>query len=98
MRPAAVAGAFYPGRADRLRDEVETMLGEAPVVELRVAPRILIVPHAGYVYSGPVAASLPSWDTDRRLPGPRNGGFGHIWSPPDTTGTSGEGASGRPGG
>jgi AmmeMemoRadiSam system protein B len=57
VRPAAVAGAFYPGRADRLRDEVETMLGEAPVVELGVAPRILIVPHAGYVYSGPVAAS-----------------------------------------
>ena len=57
MRPPAVAGTFYPGRADRLREEVETMLGEAPVVELGVEPRILIVPHAGYVYSGPVAAS-----------------------------------------
>ena len=57
VRPAAVAGTFYPGRADRLRKDVEIMLAEAPVVESGVAPRILIVPHAGYVYSGTVAAT-----------------------------------------
>lgn len=57
MRPPAVAGTFYPSRANRLRKDVETMLAEAPVVKPDVEPRILIVPHAGYVYSGTVAAT-----------------------------------------
>lgn len=56
VRPAAVAGAFYPADAARLRREVAALLAAAspPVAP---PPAALIVPHAGYVYSGPVAAS-----------------------------------------
>lgn len=55
VRPAAVAGAFYPGSPDRLRGLVEELLREAPVPSAP-APKAIIAPHAGYVYSGPVAA------------------------------------------
>ncbi len=54
-RPAAVAGSFYPGETAVLRRAVEGYLTAAPASELP-APKALIVPHAGYVYSGPVAA------------------------------------------
>lgn len=55
VRPPAVAGAFYPGHARELAREVERLLEEVPPP----APgrlRALIVPHAGYSYSGPTAA------------------------------------------
>ena len=69
-RPPAVAGMFYPGREDSLRSVVEGLLAVAgkaknavdaeqapgPVSSRR--PKALIAPHAGYVYSGPVAASV----------------------------------------
>jgi AmmeMemoRadiSam system protein B len=54
MRPAAVAGTFYPKDPFVLRDAVETMLRAAPEGP---RPKAIVVPHAGYVYSGPVAAS-----------------------------------------
>ncbi len=58
IRPAAVAGTFYPAEADALRIQVEDLLREVPDAEgASAVPKILIVPHAGYVYSGPVAAS-----------------------------------------
>ena len=60
IRPAAVAGMFYPGSAPELAREVESLLADAaPVARTATAsaPKALIVPHAGYVYSGPVAAS-----------------------------------------
>jgi len=58
VRPAAVAGAFYPGNARALADEVDELLGGAEALAPRVGfPKALIVPHAGYVYSGAVAAS-----------------------------------------
>ncbi len=57
IRPAAVAGAFYPADPAVLRRTVEDLLGAGPPIELHGRPRLLIVPHAGYVYSGPVAAS-----------------------------------------
>lgn len=54
-RPAAVADLFYPGDARGLASAVNGMLEAAnPPPALR--PKALIVPHAGYVYSGPVAA------------------------------------------
>ncbi len=53
-RPAAVAGMFYPGDPGELRHQVTTMLSSAH--QSGVAPKALIVPHAGYVYSGQVAA------------------------------------------
>jgi AmmeMemoRadiSam system protein B len=58
IRPAAVAGMFYPGDAPSLSADIATMLSEATPPEL--TPKALIVPHAGYVYSGPVAASAYS--------------------------------------
>jgi hypothetical protein len=59
IRPAAVAGAFYPGEARVLAAEVAAMLGEATTAApARHAPKAIIAPHAGYVYSGPVAASI----------------------------------------
>src|SRR4028118_596593 len=59
-RPAAVAGAFYPGSPARLRTMVEGLLREAPaspVSRTSDTPKAIIAPHAGYVYSGPIAAS-----------------------------------------
>ena len=58
VRPAAVAGMFYPGNARALTDEVEDLLGGAGAALPRFGfPKAIIVPHAGYVYSGGVAAS-----------------------------------------
>ncbi|MCU0870957.1 MAG: AmmeMemoRadiSam system protein B [Pirellulaceae bacterium] len=54
-RRAAVAGTFYPREPDQLRGLVDTYLREAKLGECR--PKALIVPHAGFVYSGPIAAS-----------------------------------------
>ncbi|MDE2118867.1 MAG: AmmeMemoRadiSam system protein B [Betaproteobacteria bacterium] len=55
IRPAAVAGLFYPGEADALTRDVRAMLAAARPNKL--IPKALIAPHAGYIYSGPVAAS-----------------------------------------
>ena len=58
VRPPAVAGLFYPAEPARLRADVEAMLQAArPAVGAGdTPPAALIVPHAGYVYSGPTAA------------------------------------------
>ncbi len=68
-RPPAVAGMFYPDQEASLRSDVEEFLkaaaqagedfgtGMDPVAGTQGRPKALIVPHAGYVYSGPVAAS-----------------------------------------
>ena len=57
VRPAAVAGTFYPGNARALADEVDELLGGAEALAPRVGvAKALIVPHAGYIYSGAVAA------------------------------------------
>lgn len=57
VRPAAVAGIFYPNDAMPLRRQIGECLAAADaVVEAERPPKLLIVPHAGYVYSGAVAA------------------------------------------
>lgn len=56
VRAPAVAGAFYPSAAAELQAQLDAMLGSAPGA-LPATPKALIVPHAGYIYSGPVAAS-----------------------------------------
>jgi hypothetical protein len=56
VRPPAVAGSFYPGDAAQLAEAVHGYLAEAPKTD-GPAPKAAIVPHAGYIYSGPVAAS-----------------------------------------
>ena len=58
VRPAAVAGTFYPGDGATLAREVDAMLEEtAAAAPAPAFPKIVIVPHAGYIYSGPIAAS-----------------------------------------
>ena len=56
-RPPAVAGYFYPAGADELTAEVQGLLAAAQTGKSARSPKALIVPHAGYVYSGPVAAT-----------------------------------------
>lgn len=60
VRPAAVAGTFYPGDARTLREQVEACLRTVPPdtheAPAHHPPKLLVVPHAGYVYSGDVAA------------------------------------------
>ncbi|HUK03952.1 MAG TPA: AmmeMemoRadiSam system protein B [Burkholderiales bacterium] len=57
VRPAAVAGMFYPGNAPQLAAEVDELLDGVESFEPRLGlPKALIVPHAGYIYSGQVAA------------------------------------------
>src|SRR3954466_291857 len=57
VRPAAVAGAFYPAEPDVLSAKLEEMLSAAGEPKPRLGfPKALVVPHAGYVYSGAVAA------------------------------------------
>lgn len=55
VRRPAVAGMFYPGSPSELRSTVEDLLREAPR-DRGPAPKAVIAPHAGYVYSGPTAA------------------------------------------
>ncbi len=57
VRPAAVAGMFYPGAPDELRQMVRTFLKDAPGVKVPGKIRGLVSPHAGYIYSGIVAAA-----------------------------------------
>ena len=57
VRPAAVAGAFYPGDARALLTELDELLETVDSFAPRFGhPKALIVPHAGYIYSGGVAA------------------------------------------
>ncbi len=55
IRPPAVAGTFYPRDPQRLCAEIDHDLAAAP--RGGPAPKAVIAPHAGYVYSGPVAGS-----------------------------------------
>jgi AmmeMemoRadiSam system protein B len=71
IREPAVAGQFYPEDPGELRALVDGMLGDA-TGEDGGAPKALIAPHAGYVYSGAVAASAyarlaPYRDVYRRV-------------------------------
>ncbi len=58
VRSPAVAGTFYPENPEALRRQIATFLAEPPISEASPPGRLkaLIVPHAGYVYSGPIAA------------------------------------------
>lgn len=65
VRPAAVAGLFYPADPGELRAVVAQYLDSASNDSLR-APKALIVPHAGYMYSGRVAAAAYAAISARR--------------------------------
>ncbi|HSO41538.1 MAG TPA: AmmeMemoRadiSam system protein B [Rhodospirillales bacterium] len=58
IRPAAVAGMFYPADASELDATVRAMLAAAGARRPGTGrPKAIIAPHAGYIYSGPIAAS-----------------------------------------
>lgn len=57
-RPAAVAGRFYPGLADKLAALVDALLAAVPVPAGEPLADAYVVPHAGYRYSGPTAAQV----------------------------------------
>ncbi|MGD8569366.1 MAG: AmmeMemoRadiSam system protein B [Gammaproteobacteria bacterium] len=63
IRPSAVADMFYPGNPDTLRESVSQFLADARKDTSRqpLTPRAIIAPHAGYIYSGPVAAYAYSY-------------------------------------
>ncbi|HET7833641.1 MAG TPA: AmmeMemoRadiSam system protein B [Gallionella sp.] len=55
IRQPAVAGLFYPAESAQLAADIQHLLAEAQPHKLN--PKALIAPHAGYVYSGPIAAT-----------------------------------------
>ena len=57
VRTPAVAGTFYPASAAELGSTVDRLLAAVHVPAGARRPKALIVPHAGYIYSGPIAAS-----------------------------------------
>ncbi len=72
IRPPAVAGMFYPREVAALRRDIHDMLAAARVPAGAPVPKALIVPHAGYVYSGLIAAEAfarvaPAHATIRRV-------------------------------
>lgn len=71
IRPAAQAGRFYPANSARLQSDVQDYLSLVGPVE-GPAPKALIAPHAGYPFSGQVAAAAfirlgPAHDRVRRV-------------------------------
>ena len=55
VRRPAVAGSFYPGDGDVLRETVAGLLADATIAQ-NSPIRAVIAPHAGYIYSGAIAA------------------------------------------
>ena len=67
VRPPGCAGRFYPADAARLAESVDRLLAEAPTTTVDDdTPVAVVVPHAGYVYSGRVAASAYRQLAERR--------------------------------
>ena len=56
VRPAAVAGAFYPADPQALSKMIDEMLATATPPAVDGTILAAVAPHAGYPYSGPVAA------------------------------------------
>ncbi len=74
VRQPAVAGMFYPANASELRQMVDDYLQQAQqkLTGQESVPHAIIAPHAGYIYSGPVAASayariMPAHDRFKRV-------------------------------
>jgi hypothetical protein len=56
IRQPATAGTFYPADREKLESILARFLGNVPAFTESRPPKALIVPHAGYIYSGQVAA------------------------------------------
>jgi len=67
VRAPAVAGTFYPSDPDALLAELRRDFVAARPTPPGPAPKAVVAPHAGYVYSGPVAAT--AYDAVRPLRG-----------------------------
>ncbi|MDP3844401.1 MAG: AmmeMemoRadiSam system protein B [Oxalobacteraceae bacterium] len=57
IRQPAVAGTFYPAQRQQLASNLEAMLKAAKPGGHAIFPKAIVVPHAGYRYSGPTAAA-----------------------------------------
>jgi AmmeMemoRadiSam system protein B len=57
VRQPVVAGSFYPADPRALRALVADLLAHAPDASGVAPPKAIVAPHAGYIYSGPVAAT-----------------------------------------
>ncbi len=57
IRSSAIAGSFYPADPAALQHQVEGFLSAARAPASAEVPKAIIAPHAGYIYSGPIAAS-----------------------------------------
>jgi MEMO1 family protein len=71
VRQAVVAGRFYPSDPTELRELITDQLAQVPSAK-GPGPKALIAPHAGYLYSGPIAASayaqlIPGRELIRRI-------------------------------
>ena len=73
VRPPAVAGTFYPAAAAELARDVTSLLTQAAgAASGKPVPKAIIAPHAGYIYSGAIAAAVyarlaPARDTIKRV-------------------------------
>jgi hypothetical protein len=56
VRETAVAGQFYPGVPGLLETVVGDFLADVPASDTQITPKAIIAPHAGYVFSGAIAA------------------------------------------
>lgn len=57
IRPAAVSGSFYPADPNELDRQLTGFLDHISVPAGEPPPKAIIAPHAGYIYSGPIAAA-----------------------------------------
>lgn len=57
IRQPCVAGYFYPSDAEELQGTVSSLLQQADE-PTSTSPKAIIAPHAGYIYSGPIAATI----------------------------------------
>lgn len=67
IRQPAVAGQFYPGEAVGLKEKINKYLAAVPEQKLDGRVKAIIVPHAGYDYSAPVAAYSYQQLKDRQI-------------------------------
>ncbi len=72
MRSAAVAGLFYPAEPSVLKTTLGQLLDQAEYDDQLHPPKVIIAPHAGYIYSGMTAAKVykqlkPLKDTIKRV-------------------------------
>lgn len=86
VRTPAVAGLFYPDRPEQMEADLSRLIEE---VQPKVAPRAVVVPHAGWMYSGRVAGAVYGRISLPRvalLLGPNHTGIG-PWGSIMTSGT-----------